>query len=433
MSNIIESWPTVVVADSACVIPPIMQPDVEALAQLHQAAQQMIATHTTNAESLRTYGAQLDQTRTALIEERQQLMAEVNSFKQLAMREVEQEREHLASVWKDLTSTLEREKAAMEGIQHFASEKIKLDIGGTTFATTLSTLTSEPESLLWSMFSGRFQLALDQDGSYFIDRDGRHFHHVLNYLREPSAYKPPTDPEEVTKVRVEAEYFLLPGLSQRLDGNQLPSGATSPMSPHSPVAFGAMMVGAALSPETSSSLEMVFKLVIIGDSQVGKSWLVGNYTNSWTEGSSYQPTMGVEFSSVEVTVSSNRLAKAQLWDIPGQDKYRGDRGTYYKGAAGAVVVYSAADRSSFEHVKSKWLPELRQFADDRVSIMLVGTKCDSTPSQVTVHEGEQFAEEIGALFVSSSSAGPSAISQVFELLISQIAKYRELVHRNASP
>ena len=80
---------------------------------------------------------------------------------------------------------LDAEKAAMEKTYAFQTSQIKLDVGGHKFTTSLPTLTSVPDTYLAALFSGRHSLAPDADGAIFIDRDGAHFRHVINYLRDP--------------------------------------------------------------------------------------------------------------------------------------------------------------------------------------------------------------------------------------------------------
>jgi hypothetical protein len=82
-------------------------------------------------------------------------------------------------------AALDAEKAAMEKTFAFQTSKIKLDVGGHTFTTSLQTLTSVPDTYLESCFSGRFPLAPDADDRFFIDRNGDHFRHILSYLRDP--------------------------------------------------------------------------------------------------------------------------------------------------------------------------------------------------------------------------------------------------------
>jgi hypothetical protein len=105
---------------------------------------------------------------------------------------------------------LEKEKRAMEGVQQFQGSKVMLDVGGHKMSTTKQTLTSIENTFFASMFSGRFILEPDEDGYYFIDRDGKHFRHILNFLRGPSKFSHTEmsrkDQEELV---VEADYYQL--------------------------------------------------------------------------------------------------------------------------------------------------------------------------------------------------------------------------------
>ena len=103
-------------------------------------------------------------------------------------------------------AALEAEKAAMEKAHTFQTNKICLDVGGHKFTTSRQTLTSVPDTYLSAMFSGRFALAPDADSSYFIDRDGKHFGHVLNFLRDPVSFKLSSD----TTVRLLQVQYSLP-------------------------------------------------------------------------------------------------------------------------------------------------------------------------------------------------------------------------------
>jgi len=108
----------------------------------------------------------------------------------------------------------EAEKAAMERVYAIQASKIKLDIGGHQFSTSRTTLTSpcEPDSMLNAMFSGRHQLHKDEDGSYFIDRDGRNFYYILNYLRDPINFEVPRDSQVKKELLKEAEYYCMANL-----------------------------------------------------------------------------------------------------------------------------------------------------------------------------------------------------------------------------
>jgi vacuolar-type H+-ATPase subunit I/STV1 len=82
-------------------------------------------------------------------------------------------------------AALDAEKAAMEQTYEFQTKKVHLDVGGHKFTTSLPTLTSVPDTYLEVMFSGRYPLAADPDGEFFIDRNGDLFRHILSYLRDP--------------------------------------------------------------------------------------------------------------------------------------------------------------------------------------------------------------------------------------------------------
>jgi len=105
----------------------------------------------------------------------------------------------------------ELEKERIAKVQTFGNNPVQLDVGGSKFTTSLTTLCRFPESLLGVMFSGRHELAVSSDGCYFIDRDGSHFKHILNFLRDPEnfcEYGPSTD-REIRELRIEATYYGL--------------------------------------------------------------------------------------------------------------------------------------------------------------------------------------------------------------------------------
>ena len=99
--------------------------------------------------------------------------------------DAEKEAEGMKRKVQEERAALEAEKAAMEKAHTFQNNKICLNVGGHRFETSRRTLTSIPDTYLSSLFSGRFELATDADGAYFIERDGSHFRHVLNFLRDP--------------------------------------------------------------------------------------------------------------------------------------------------------------------------------------------------------------------------------------------------------
>lgn len=100
----------------------------------------------------------------------------------------------------------------------------------------------------------------------------------------------------------------------------------------------------------SESYDFIFKIVLLGDSGVGKSNLVFRFTkNEFNKDS--KSTIGVEFATKTVQIEDDKLVKAQIWDTAGQERYRSIASSYYRGAVGALLVYDVTDRNSFNHVR----------------------------------------------------------------------------------
>merc|ERR1712188_108651 len=124
--------------------------------------------------------------------------------------------------------------------------------------------------------------------------------------------------------------------------------------------------------------DYLFKVVIIGDSGVGKSNLLSRFTRNEFHLDS-KSTIGVEFATRSIQ-HDGKIIKAQIWDTAGQERYRAFTSAYYRGAVGALLVYDISKRLTFENV-DRWLTELRDHADTNIVIMLVGNKCDLRPQR----------------------------------------------------
>jgi hypothetical protein len=119
----------------------------------------------------------------------------------------------------------------MEALNRNAEARVQLNIGGHSYTTSTMTLTKDPASMLAAMFSGRHSLKKDDDGSFFIDRDGTHFRYILNYLRD-GGFKEGTIPSDdvafLNELLTEAEYYGLTGLIKILQGYLGSGGGPSP-------------------------------------------------------------------------------------------------------------------------------------------------------------------------------------------------------------
>ncbi|XP_078170185.1 ras-related protein RABA2a-like [Carex rostrata] len=164
--------------------------------------------------------------------------------------------------------------------------------------------------------------------------------------------------------------------------------------------------------------EYLFKVVLIGDSGVGKSNLLSRFTrNIFTLDS--KSTIGVEFASKSVQIEGKNI-KAQIWDTAGQERYRAITSAYYRGALGAVLVYDVTKSSTFENAK-RWLTELRNHADSNIVVMLIGNKTDLKHLRVvSTEDGAAMAESEGLSFLETSALDSTNVEKAFEVNLTEI-------------
>lgn len=157
--------------------------------------------------------------------------------------------------------------------------------------------------------------------------------------------------------------------------------------------------------------DYLFKFIIIGDAGAGKSCLLHQFIeNKFRKGSSH--TIGVEFGSKIISVGGKRI-KLQIWDTAGQERYRSVTRSYYRGAAGALIVYDITNRDTYSHLIN-WLADARTLARADISITAVGNKVDlKDKRQVTFLEASRFAQENDVLFLETSALTGEGVEDVF--------------------
>ena len=166
--------------------------------------------------------------------------------------------------------------------------------------------------------------------------------------------------------------------------------------------------------------DLIFKLVLIGDSGVGKTNILTRYTKNEFSLAT-QATVGVEFGS-KIIKKNDKLIKLQIWDTAGQERYKSITSAYYKGSKGAFVVYDISRKPTFENV-DKWIGELKTNASEDVLIMLVGNKSDlEDKREVQIDEVKKKAEQYKIAFCETSALEGKNIEQAFDSLIDEIAK-----------
>ncbi|KAK8566305.1 hypothetical protein V6N13_002019 [Hibiscus sabdariffa] len=164
--------------------------------------------------------------------------------------------------------------------------------------------------------------------------------------------------------------------------------------------------------------DYLFKIVLIGDSGVGKSNILSRFTrNEFCLES--KSTIGVEFATRTLQVEG-KTVKAQIWDTAGQERYRAITSAYYRGAVGALLVYDITKRQTFDNVQ-RWLRELRDHADSNIVIMMAGNKSDLNHLRAVPEEdGRALAEREGLSFLETSALEATNIEKAFHTVLNEI-------------
>ncbi|MCD7471914.1 Ras- protein Rab11D [Datura stramonium] len=170
--------------------------------------------------------------------------------------------------------------------------------------------------------------------------------------------------------------------------------------------------------DASQKIDYVFKVVLIGDSAVGKSQILARFARNEFSLDS-KATIGVEFQT-RTLVIQHKSVKAQIWDTAGQERYRAVTSAYYRGAVGALLVYDITKRQTFDHIP-RWLEELRAHADKNIVIMLVGNKTDLEDQRaVPTEDAKEFAQKEGLFFLETSAMEARNVEDAFFTVLTEI-------------
>jgi Ras-related protein Rab-8A len=157
--------------------------------------------------------------------------------------------------------------------------------------------------------------------------------------------------------------------------------------------------------------DMQIKLLMIGDSGVGKTCLLLRYAND-----SFSPTfistIGIDFKIKNVQLDGKKI-KLQIWDTAGQERFRTITTSYFRGAQGILLVYDVSDRKSFMSIRN-WIAQIQMHADVNVNKILIGNKCDMNDQRaVTTEEGETLAKEYKISFFETSAKQDTNVENSF--------------------
>ena len=166
--------------------------------------------------------------------------------------------------------------------------------------------------------------------------------------------------------------------------------------------------------------DFLFKLIIVGDSNVGKTNIMSKYIHNQFNQHS-KSTIGVEFGTKIVNIDNKKI-KAQIWDTAGQERYKSITSAYYKGAKGALIVYDITNKFSFDSV-DKWVQDLNSYGDKNITLLLVGNKSDlEEKRQILKENGEEKAKSFNLGFIETSACSGDNIDQAFVIMLKEVLK-----------
>ncbi|KAK0155824.1 Ras-related protein Rab-3D [Merluccius polli] len=168
------------------------------------------------------------------------------------------------------------------------------------------------------------------------------------------------------------------------------------------------------------NFDFMFKLLIIGNSSVGKTSFLFRYADdSFT--SAFVSTVGIDF-KVKTVFRNDKRIKLQIWDTAGQERYRTITTAYYRGAMGFLLMYDITNQESFNAVQD-WATQIKTYSWDNAQVILVGNKCDLEDDRIVPTEDSQrLAEDLGFQFFEASAKDNINVKQVFERLVDIICE-----------
>uniref|UniRef100_A0A671UH05 small monomeric GTPase n=1 Tax=Sparus aurata TaxID=8175 RepID=A0A671UH05_SPAAU len=161
----------------------------------------------------------------------------------------------------------------------------------------------------------------------------------------------------------------------------------------------------------AKTYDYLFKLLLIGDSGVGKTCLLFRFSED-SFNTTFISTIGIDFKIRTIELDGKRV-KLQIWDTAGQERFRTITTAYYRGAMGIMLVYDISNEKSFENIKN-WIRNIEEHASSDVEKMILGNKCDMTDRrQVSKDRGEKLAIDYGVKFLETSAKSSLNVEEAF--------------------
>ena len=174
--------------------------------------------------------------------------------------------------------------------------------------------------------------------------------------------------------------------------------------------------------------DIKLKIMVLGESMVGKTCLINRYTND-KFGGRYLCTVGIDFQKKRIE-KNNKKILLQIWDTAGQERFRNVTKNYFHNSQGFILAYDINNRESFEKVEY-WIEEIKSKADENIKCILIGTKCDMDKREVNEEEGIELGQKFGYKFLETSAKENINVNETFETLVSEIISDYEGNKRNS--
>ena len=167
--------------------------------------------------------------------------------------------------------------------------------------------------------------------------------------------------------------------------------------------------------------DFLYKIVILGDTSVGKTCFFNRYVDNTFEEKTLG-TIGIEYRLKNVQLENGSTIKLQIWDTAGQERFNSISKTYYRGAHAIVLLFSVVDKKSFGNAQ-KWLSQIKEEVNEKVPIILVGNKIDLVDErEIPDYEGKELADEFNINYFECSAKTGENINLAFEDLIKKMVK-----------
>lgn len=169
-----------------------------------------------------------------------------------------------------------------------------------------------------------------------------------------------------------------------------------------------------------ADFDYLFKILLIGDSGVGKSCLLARFADHIYQ-ETYISTIGVDF-KIKTIHLDGKVLKLQIWDTAGQERFKTITSSYYRGAHGIIICYDVTDADTFNNVQT-WLKEIEKYAPDDVCKLLIGNKCDLVVKRVVDHAtAKEFADKLNIPFLETSAKNATNVDAAFQRMAEVIRR-----------